>query len=227
PVVRVLEEIGTESLLSLLRNLGFSRLTDTPQHYGLGLTLGDGEVTLLEIANAYRTLARGGRLRPVRYLAEQQVDAERPVIDPRAAWIITDILKDRLERVPAFGSSTPLNLPFPVAAKTGTSKSYRDNWTVGYTPRYVVAVWVGNLDGSSMKGVSGITGAGPIFHEVFLAVERRLGSSQPFTAPVGVEQVAVCPASGELAGKDCPGTIVEWFRSDKKPTATCSVHQRV
>ena len=226
PVVRVLEELGAEVLLTRLRNLGFERLTDTPQHYGLGLTLGDGEVTLLELANAYRVLARSGRFQPTRSTMGGAETSATPVIDRRAAYLITDILKDRLERVPAFGRSSPLNLPFDCAAKTGTSKSYRDNWTVGYTPRYVVAVWVGNFDGSSMRDVSGITGAGPIFRDCFLELEKRDGGSPAFTVPEGIEEVAICPVSGELPGPNCPSSIHDRFLSERKPTSTCGVHQR-
>src|SRR5207302_10949316 len=123
---------------------------------GLGLVLGDGEVTLYELARAYMALANGGA----------------PFAGKAAAALVTDILADPAARAPAFGLDNVLRFPYPVAAKTGTSRAFTDNWTVGFTRERTVAVWVGNMSGETMHHVSGITGAGPLFHRAMsLAME--------------------------------------------------------
>src|SRR5690606_38851528 len=109
-------------------------------------------------------------------------------------------LADDDARAPAFGRYGPLTLPFDCAAKTGTSKGYRDNWTVGFTPRHVVGVWVGNFDGRAMVDVSGITGAGPLFRDLMLYLEDEPRGFEP---PAGLETAPVCSASGERAGSTC------------------------
>jgi len=228
PVVRLLEILGVEQLLERLRRLGFSRLTESAQHYGLGLTLGAGEVSLLELCQAYRCLARRGRYAPEQaWVGQPSVESE-VVIDPDAADLITHILKDPQARIPAFGSSSPLSFGFQCAAKTGTSKGYRDNWAVGYTPLYVVACWVGNFDGTSMRdGVSGITGSAPIFHDVMSALVERDHGSPDFTLSSSLVSRQVCEASGMAPGPDCMHQIQEWFLPRSLPDVPCDVHQRI
>lgn len=223
PAVRVLERVGTDRFWRRLHALGFEHLTEDPDHYGLGLTLGDGEASLLELANAYRTIARAGSHTPVRLLSQQPAVAPRQVMDPRAAFLLTSILSDNADRVAAFGSESSLALPFACAAKTGTSKGYRDNWTIGFTPRYVVAVWVGNFGGEPMVDVSGVTGAGPLFRDVCLT----LGSGGTFAVPRGVSQRAVCPNSGLAPGPDCPNSMLEWFLDEAPTLGQCDVHERL
>ncbi len=241
--VRTLQALGPASFLERLRHLGFTCLARSAGHYGTGLTLGDGEVALLDLARAYRALARGGRLGPLRACRALEragrwtpvpVGADRAIMDPAACFVVSDILADDEARAPAFGRHGPLALPFPCAVKTGTSKDYRDNWTVGYTPRYVVGVWVGNFDGRSMIGASGVTGAGPLFRDLMLALRERdrlrqspRGLEPDFQAPGRLRRVGVCPVSGELPGPDCPGALEEYFLSGTVPTARCSVHRRV
>jgi penicillin-binding protein 1C len=228
PPVRVLERLGTESLLQRLRALGFTRLTQSAKHYGLGLTLGAGEVSLLELARAYRCLARRGRYSEERALASEPEPTERMLMDPAAAAILTDILRDKHARAPAFGMSGPLSFPFDCAVKTGTTKGYRDNWTVGYTPIYVVAVWVGNFDGTSMRGaVSGVTGAAPIFHDVMNELVQRDGGSPPFTDPDSVRRLEICEASGELPGPHCSHRRMEKFDARHLPGKACAMHREV
>lgn len=226
PAVRVVEEVGVEALLTRLRHLGFTGLTESPAHYGVGLTLGDGEVSLLELCNAYRVLARGGRFASTHSLLDEPSGASVPVMDARVAYVLTHILSDNDARVPSFGRFGPLALPFPCAAKTGTSKDFRDNWTVGFTSRYVVGVWVGNFDNSSMREVSGISGAGPVFREVMLALERRDGGApEAFGQPSGLTWARVCVDSGELAGDDCAHAMREVFVA--KVPRKCTVHRRI
>ncbi|HPB98634.1 MAG TPA: penicillin-binding protein 1C, partial [Polyangiaceae bacterium] len=169
PAVYAASVLGPERVVEQLRAFGFGSFDREPDYYGAAIALGDGEVRLIDLANAYATLARGGVLKPIRALTGIKdsrgeeipipVSEEKPVISGAIARIITDILADRHARLAAFGPNSALELPFPVAAKTGTSKGFRDNLAVGYTPKATVAVWVGNFDGSPMNGVSGVTGA--------------------------------------------------------------------
>jgi penicillin-binding protein 1C len=184
--VRTLLLAGLAPFHARLNALGLS-LTEPPEHYGYGLALGAAEVRLVDLANAYRTLANGGRWSSWR-LQPGPAGPWRAVIDPAAAYLVTDILADRSARAPAFGLDNALATPGWVAAKTGTSKDMRDNWAVGFTRHYTVAVWVGNADGEPMWDVSGVTGAAPAWR----AIVGLLGESdEPPTAPAGVESRSI------------------------------------
>ncbi len=167
PAVALADGVGVGSLLHLLREAGFTSLGRSAEYYGLGLSLGNGDVTLLELANGYRALAQGGVWRPYRWRAAvpgEPAEPGRRFVSSRAAALTLDILGDPVARIPGFGLDTPLDFPFPVAAKTGTSRHFTDNWAVGATGRFTVAVWVGNFSGRPMDGVSGVSGAGPLLH---------------------------------------------------------------
>ncbi len=186
PAVWTVDALGASRVLDRFLALGLSSLDRDAEHYGAALALGDGEVRLLDLANAYATLARGGVWKPVRALAAAvgkdgvplplPAAPERRVLGEAEAAVITDVLADKAARLSSFGEGNALELPFPAAAKTGTSKGFRDNYTLGYTPEVTVGVWVGNFDGSPMEGVSGISGAGPLFHDAMLAAARAPAS---------------------------------------------------
>lgn len=229
PAVKAAETVGAPALLDLLHQLGFSSLSKTADFYGLGLSLGNGEVRLLELANAYATLARGGLFKPLQLATQPEVKLPgHPVrvLDEKTAYLITDILKDNHARAAAFGLNSPLFVPFEMAAKTGTSKDYKDNFALGYTPRWTVGVWVGNFDASPMQKVSGITGAGPILHDVAVAVEARY-ASPGFTQPKGVKQAAVCNETGLLAGPKCTHTHEEVFDEKHLPARCDGKHKTI
>ncbi|NBC85970.1 MAG: hypothetical protein GVY25_07235, partial [Bacteroidetes bacterium] len=190
PAVRVAQKLGAGDVLRTLRDVGLTSLDREPGHYGVGLTLGNGDVRPLHLARAYAGIARGGTLPGLRSVLWSRTtdgdtirvpgDAAQPMnLSPGALRIVTDILSDPYARAEAFGRHGPLNFPFPVAAKTGTSKDYRDNWTAGFTPEHTVVVWVGNFDGSPMRRISGVTGAGPLFH----AIVSHLGPGGTFPDP--------------------------------------------
>ncbi len=234
PAVAVLQAIGPDLLYHRLKSLGFTSLRQNPGFYGVGLTLGNGEVTLLELSRAYASLARQGLFRKEKAILELRSKSGeiRPsedfppaeiVFSPQIAFIITHILADRDARIPSFGYTTPLSFPFPVAAKTGTTKDFRDNWTVGYSPRYTVGVWVGNFDGQPMHLVSGITGCGPLFRDVMLLLQGRRNWDQ-FVEPSGLSWLKVCPISGEVASRFCPGAVEEVFVQGTEPQTLCSLH---
>jgi penicillin-binding protein 1C len=179
PAVFTVNEVGVGRLLDRLHDVGFGTLTETAEFYGPALALGDGEVRLFDLVGAYAAIARGGIHRPHRVVRAAGAVAIAPqgpgrrVMPAPVAAMLADILRDRSARIAAFGEHTALDLPFDVAAKTGTSKGYRDNWTVGFTRDVTVGVWVGNFDGSPMIGVSGITGAAPLFASAMAAATRR------------------------------------------------------
>ncbi|MBX3196506.1 MAG: penicillin-binding protein 1C [Labilithrix sp.] len=246
PAVHAIHQLGTKSVLDRLHAFGFASLVEEAEHYGPALALGDGEVTLLELAGAYATLARGGVRRPVRVVTRlvrgdhatdlELAGAEARVLDERIAAMLTDILSDRSARMSAFGDQNALELEVPVAAKTGTSKGYRDNVAVGYTREVTVAVWVGNFDGSPMRDVSGITGAGPIFREVMEAAARSRPSPPvenplalgPDAARLGLARTPVCALSGEIPTSACPHRVYEWLPAgDADHAPPCATHQRV
>ncbi|TKJ45612.1 penicillin-binding protein 1C [Candidatus Aerophobetes bacterium Ae_b3b] len=231
--IRVLENIGIESLLHRLKKLGFETLDKGADYYGLGLTLGGGEVTLLELARAYGALARSGVFKKERIFLEAKdiqdrtksfpKGSSRRVFSPEVSYIITNILQDRDARIPAFGEGSCLSLPFPCAVKTGTSANFRDNWAIGYTPHHTVGVWVGNFDGRPMQSVSGVSGAGPLFRDIMLLLERREKRRNfDFTIPAGLMEVYVCPQSGMLVGSFCPGKIKEIFIKGTEPKDVCN-----
>ena len=217
--IRTLELAGgPEALHRALRQCGITTLDHPPEYYGLGLTLGNGEVRLLELANAYATLARLGVFRPYRLLLRENgaLDPGRRVFDARAAFLLADMLADNSARAASFGLTSHLAFDFPVACKTGTSSDYRDNWTVGYTPEFTVAVWVGNPDGKPMRGITGVTGAAPVMHEIFLHL-RQTSRITWFATPPDIHSYAVHPLTGHQVASDRPDAVVEKFLRPPEP----------
>ncbi len=197
PAVRLLERAGGAAVLHrFLQQAGIGPLDREADHYGLGLTLGNAPVRLLDVTAAYAGLGRLGRFAPPRFLLDDPETGEQLRCSAGAAWLIGNILADDGARVPSFGLRSCLDLPFPAAVKTGTSSDFRDNWVVGYTPDYTVGVWVGNFDGAPMRGVSGVTGAGPLFRDLMLWLHEDGASAWP-AAPPGVVEVEVDERTGK------------------------------
>ena len=236
PAVYAASRVGPEYLLDLLHRSGFSSLTDSAEHYGVALALGDGEVKLSELAQAYSMLANHGQFLPLRFYRgarlasgaelSRSLPSPRAVIDPRIAAELSDILSDDLARSSEFGVGGALAFPFPVAAKTGTSKGFRDNWTLGFTREVTVGVWAGNFDGTPMTGSTGVTGAGPLFHEVMLSAMRGRAQATlvDHRALVPAE---ICELSGQIAGEACAHRRREWFLAGAEPHAACEMHEVV
>ena len=234
PAVKTLDRIGVDALRTLASQAGIRTFT---RDYGLALTLGGGEVKLLELTAAFGMLDDGQRLEPQAILrietltpgeegaAKQQArllySAPRnpgtpQIITPGTAYLITDILADDVARQPAFGSNSVLALPFPAAVKTGTTTDWRDNWTVGYSTARVVGVWVGNADNTPMLDVSGVDGAGPIWHDLMVAAHPV--APPAFPRPADVVDVKICAPSGLLPTPACPRVRVETFIDGTQPT---------
>jgi penicillin-binding protein 1C len=237
PAVKTLDFVGiyddidtpqADGFIGFAQRVGITTLDR--DDYGLSLTLGGGDVTLLQLATVYATLANGGKQVPpiailriedssgaVVYNYEQP--AGEQLIRAEHAYLITDILSDNQARTPAFGPNSLLNLPFKVSAKTGTTNDFRDNWTLGYTPDITIGVWVGNADYTPMQNTSGLTGAAPIWNEVMQFAQDRLtgGQPSPVSRPAGVVDHVVCSISGAEPSQWCPSQKTELFASDQPP----------
>jgi len=243
--VKVLDTIGIETMVTLARRMGITTFDD-PDRLGLAVTLGGGEVRLLELSTAYAAFANGGlRAHPIVVQRVEDTDGNviwappcphprRPgevcaterVLDKRIAYLISDILSDDLARIPTFGEGSVLNLSHPAAVKTGTTTDFRDNWTVGYTPDLVAGVWVGNADNQPMRDVTGIAGAAPIWHDVMESALKGQ-PARDFPQPDGLTRVEVCALSGLLPNPDCPHRVHETFIAGTEPDKICALHQRI
>ena len=237
PAVKALDFVGIyddpntpvqDGMIEMAHRLGISTLNE--DYYGLSLTLGGGEVTLLDLVSVYGVFANGGvKVPPVaitritdsqdNVVYEYQPTQGEQVVRAEHAYLISSILSDNAARTPAFGPNSVLNLPFQVAAKTGTTNDFRDNWTLGYTPDLVVGVWVGNPDYTEMRNTSGLTGAAPIWAE-FMQTAIQLttaGNPSTFSRPNGIVERVVCAVSGTIPSKYCPRQKSEIFVADQLP----------
>jgi len=214
PAVRVLSMVGVGSFLDRLHGLGFSHLTHSPDYYGLGLTLGGGEVSLWELTRAYVALAHRGRTTDLVTLLNAQTSLPAASIGEPTTWeLVTDILSDSHARAKAFGLGSVLDMPFPAAVKTGTSSDFRDTWTVGFTSDYTVGVWVGNFNGEPMRSVSGVTGAAPLWNRIMLHLHEDR-DPQPFAAPRGLHLEPICATTGLKPRPDCSTVVYEYLYAE-------------
>jgi 1A family penicillin-binding protein len=235
PAVITLEHVGIGRLVRLASNAGLTTLSSNP-NLDLAITLGGGEVRLLDMAQAYSVFPNAGYyVKPVfilkvtdhdnNVLYQWQPEGQRTrVMDERVAYLITDILSDDEARIPGFGQNSALNIGRPAAAKTGTTTDFRDNWVVGYTPNLVAGVWVGNADNAPMVDVTGVSGAAPIWN----AFMRRVLRGQPelnFAEPPGLVRREVCSLSGLLPNGVCPRTRMELFVEGTEPTQPDNLYQ--
>ncbi len=237
PAVKTLSFVGVydnpntqerDGLVAVSERMGITTLTRPD--YGLALTLGGGDVTLLELTGAFSVFANGGRRIPpvaITSIRDREGNlvfqylppAGEQIVRPEHAFLISNILSDRQARIPAFGPNSVLNLPFTAAAKTGTTNDFRDNWTLGYTPDVAVGAWVGNADYTPMQNTSGVTGAGPIWAEFMQVAVQNLtgGSPAAFVKPAGVVERVICAVSGTEPSRWCPNQRSEFFVADQPP----------
>ncbi len=217
-----------DGFLAFAQRMGITTLTQP--FYGLSLTLGGGDVSLLELTSAYSVFANGGqRVPPAAILKitdfegtvvyEYNPQPGTQIIRPEHAYLISSILSDNQARTPMFGANSVLNLPFTVAAKTGTTNEFRDNWTLGYTPDLAVGVWVGNADYTPMVNTTGLTGAAPIWSDFmrYAVPYLTFGNPTPFTRPAGITDEIICAISGTRPSQWCPSQKSEIFAFDQPP----------
>ncbi len=196
-----------------------------PDHYGLGLVVGNPEVSLVQLAASYAALANGGLFRPLRTDRNAPLAEPVQVFSPEAAHIIGDILADPGARSRAFGGSVAMNPPYRLAIKTGTSTNYRDCWAVAFTPRHTLAVWVGNFDGKPTAKQSGASAAAPILADLANLLYRYEAPGPP-RRPAGVVEATVCTFSGLNPGPGCSHQRQELFIAGTEPTDICSFHHQ-
>ncbi len=228
PAVRTLDALGLDAMLEITHRFGLTTLS-AAESYGLALTLGGGEVRLLDLTAAYAALGAGGALAAPfavsrvrdgagRILYEHPAPAPVRVLSPARAYVLSDILADANARIVGFGYASPFDLPFPAAVKSGTSTGFRDDWSIGYTPEVAIGVWVGNADGAPMQDVSGVDAAGPLWHDAMMAA--ALGRRMTWYArPPGVVETTVCSPTGLLPGPACPAPVREVFVAGTEPTS--------
>ncbi len=235
PAVEMLKINTLESMIATASAMGITTFKD-PSRYGLSLTLGGGEVTMLDMTTAFGVFANQGYrvdLHPIlkvidrngKILEEYHSPISpifgKKILPSSVAWIISDILADNNARMLSFGPNSELKIPKKfVSVKTGTTNDFRDNWTIGYTPQFVISVWVGNNDRTPMSGlVSGLTGAAPIWNKLMTRVlENKEPKSPP--KPADVITKSVCESTGLLPEEDptnrCP-TRYEYFIKGTEP----------
>ncbi len=251
PAVAALEIAGIDNVIRTAHRMGINTLDRGLDYYGLSLTLGGGEVHLLDMVYAFSVFANNGRMYGAPVPAEdarpgyRQLDPvtilrvedrqgnvlyryDQPesdtILSPQLAYLMNDILSDRQSRWAAMGHPNPLELSNdrPAAAKTGTTNDFRDAWTIGYTPQLAVGAWVGNTDNHMMNNLPGIRGAGPIWNAVMeYALQDKPAVS--FVRPEGLVERSVCAVSGKQATGHCP-TVTELFIPGTEPTETCDIH---
>ncbi len=219
PAVKLLDAVGVEEMLRGARAMGITTWTRDPEWYGLSLTLGGAEVTLLELTTAYHTIANQGRYVPPQAILfttgappGKDIGLDDSggvqVISPESAYLITHILSDNVARQPEFGANSPLHLSRPAAAKTGTTTDWRDNWTEGFTRYLVAGVWAGNSNGNPMRNVTGVTGAAPIWNTFMEAVMADPELVTTLGAPQDEERWEFVRPSGVISTTiDCPQGI--------------------
>lgn len=247
--VKLLQLVGVQNVVNTAHRMGINTLDR--EKYGLALTLGGGEVTLLDMTYANSVLANQGvmagvsvdpkqikpgyrTLDPVAILKVVDANAKtiyefkppdkQQIVTPQLSYLMSDILSDNVARTPAFGTNSVLKLSRPAAVKTGTTSDWRDNWTIGYTPDYAVGVWVGNADNSEMEHISGVSGAGPIWHDVMEKIHQTL-PVRPFVEPPGMVRVEVCATSGLLPTPYCPERVKELFIAGTEPKTFDNIWQ--
>lgn len=213
PALKTARFVGVDRYLAALKTLGFNSLTHDPDFYQEGLALGNGEVTLLELVTGYAALANHGDYRPLSTLFDRPVLDKKKVFSAEAASLIGNILSDPGARRLEFGRDSILNLPIQTAVKTGTSTDYRDAWAVGFNYRYVVGIWMGNLDQTPMDGITGGIGPALVLRSVFSLLTQYQETQPLFLSPQLEQREICCPARTEYF---MPGRPTEVSASSSK-----------
>ena len=221
PAVRVLRMVGGEPLLQSLRSAGFSSLKKDASYYGDSLILGGCEVSVMEMALAYETLANLGRQHPLRLLSDSPF-YEKKIYDEPSSFLIADILKDSQRLLPMRREAL-LHLKKQVAFKTGTSYGFRDAWTAAYTPEYTVVVWFGDPEGFPNANLVGLNLATPVALEILFSTPETESSWYP--VPGGLALRSVCALSGLPPSESCPVVKKDWHIPGVSRSNRCPIHQ--
>ena len=235
--VHTLQRVGVGTVLRKLRAAGLTTLDRPDDEYDWGLAIGNAEVRLIDLTAAFSTFGRGGRpIAPRAIDLAQRADGEtwtepaivrERIFSEEISYLLFDILNDPDARKPMFGDRVPLNLPFPVALKTGTTKAYTDLWAIGTTREYTVGVWAGNFDGSPTHRVMSVDGATPLVRAAYTAIAARYGDPTAPPRPETIVSAEICPVSGKRPGPYCEHRKRELFIAGHVPEETCDWHQLV
>ncbi len=217
PAIRTIQFVGVENFLKCLRRLGIRSLQQHPDYYGDGLALGNGEITLLELVQAYAVLASQGTYHQIRMIMNEEmpINSEGRVFSPEVASLIGNILSDSNARGLEFGNGGMLNLPVQTAVKTGTSNDYRDAWAIGFNYRYTIGVWMGNLDHTAMNGITGSRGPALVLRSVFAELNRH-DDTRPLYLSPRLVKLEICRDTGDIADDHC-SSYSEWFVPGTEP----------
>ena len=218
PAVRAIQYVTPKAYLSFLHRLGIRSLSGHPNVYGDGLALGNGEITLYELVQAYTVLARMGDYKPLSFRAGEYLrNGHARVLSEDIASLIADIMSDPGAREKEFGWNSILNFPHQTAVKTGTSSDYRDALAVGFDDQYTVGVWMGNLDYAAMDKITGASGPALVLRSIFNEL-NRYREAKPLYFSEKLEKRRVCIATGRPADDDCESRD-EWFVPGTGPMA--------
>jgi len=222
----MINSVGINEFYRLLKSLDLPRSDEvSADHYGLGVAIGNMEVSLYRLVQAYGALARGGAFQPLSTVKGEN-PTETRIFSPEAAYVTNDILGDPTARLLTFGNPDYFEFGFPVPLKTGTSTNYRDDWMIAYTPRHIIGVWSGNFDGRPSHHITGATSCGPIVKEIIRYLYGE-GTPGTFTRPDTVKDTAVCWMSGKLASAQCPQTSRELILRQSSESPVCDLpHKR-
>ncbi|MEA1927099.1 MAG: penicillin-binding protein 1C [Candidatus Auribacterota bacterium] len=223
PAISLARKISIPDLLRLFRSAGMGTLDRSAGDYGVGIAIGDGEVTLLDLTNSYACLARGGEYLPYRILESTNKVNGRDLISSEAAYLITDILEGPGGLWSRIDNPNDLSSPL-YAGKTGTSNGYRDAWALGYNPEYAVGIWLGNPDGRSSPSLIGFEVAAPLLNDIFRRIYPR-GDSPRFDPPEGLKKREVCSITGLSPNHNCPARRMGYYIPGITPSETCRVHK--
>ena len=225
PAIRTIDFVGVEAFLERLHRLGFQSLSQAAAYYGNGLALGNGEVTLLELVQAYAALARQGVFEPLHVVSPEASSPapRRRVYSAEVSTLIADILADPEARRLEFRRANLLRFPVETAVKTGTSSDYRDAWAVGFSQHYTAGVWMGNLQQRPMQDVTGSIGPALVLRALFADLHRDL-DTRPLARSAQLTPVTICRLTGQRASPQCP-TVREWFVPGTAPEHVCALHQ--
>jgi penicillin-binding protein 1C len=222
PAFYLAMKLTPAKVIQVLNNAGFTSLQSKSGFYGETIALGSGEVRLLDLVTAYSAFANKGWVFQPTFI-QNEPQHKTKLFDEATAFLIWDILADPSARAASFGYNSSMNLPFPVAIKTGTSKGYRDKWAIGVNSRFTVGVWIGNPDGKNMKDTSNTGSAATILRDIFLAIQKDW-TTGAIDTPKDILKDSVCVLSGELASEFCPNTIDEYFYIKQRPKQICTWH---
>ena len=218
PALKALQFVGVDNLLSTLHDLGMQSLLQQPDFYGDGLVLGNGEISLFELVQAYSALSSHGIYSPLKVVLNDFPGTEEypvRIFSPEVSSLMGNILSDSGARRLEFGSGGVLNFPVQTAVKTGTSNDYRDAWAVGYNNHYTVGVWMGNLDRTAMDRITGAKGPGIVLRSIFAELNRNRDTRPLYLSPKLVKR-DVCRDTGQPANGECLA-YSEWFIPGSTP----------